>query len=202
MNDDKYDSIMPPGGPVVDPHMWGKELVKSVQENHSLLDSLKYGPGIITGGVAPRRRVGKSTGPFPSSGVSGMFVSKDPLAEIDGLASLEYQPYQDKLRELCFRSLLICLPHGYGFFPVLPSNRTSNCNLAFGRLGYDKYVEVMVEPTDDRISHEFKLLYHIKNGKTYSHHEIRLFALDIVNTINDLNGIDDSEQDDKGSDKI
>ena len=139
--------------------------------------------------------------PSGGVGVSGHTIMVDPAAgKYRPSDSLNPTGWIDIMRKVCYETLLICLPHGYGFFPILPAPEIRNCVLAFGKLGCDRYVIVTVECRIDLHAQTFDLLYHIKDGKTYSKSEIRLFALDVVNTINDLNGIDASEQDDKGSD--
>lgn len=100
------------------------------------------------------------------------------------------------LTTLCMSTLLICLPHGYGFIPVLPNSDNYSIRLRFGKLGspIGNVVDIVYENDS--------LLLKILGDKTYNSSEIRLFALRIVERINELNGIEenDSEQDDKGSD--
>ena len=203
MSDYKSDSIIstdgegratasPKIGPLT-PGLWGKELMRSVGKT-DLTDSFKlanvYGPGRLI--------------PVGEVGVSGRTILVDPTSSPKYVSDKDLHPsplsLSDVMREACFETLLICLPHGYGFFPILPVEHIRNCTLAFGKLGCKNHVVVTVEAAMDLPAHTYDVLYHIKDGKTYSKSEIRLFALDIVNTINDLNGIDDSEQDDKGSD--
>lgn len=127
----------------------------------------------------------------PSSGV--IYTGpKSPEGEIDGLLVSEYGI--SPLRQKCMKMLLICLPSGYGFIPILGEDiiNSYGIELAFGKLGKDKMVQVFMHPKDGDI------LFNIQDGNTYSSSEIRLMVFAIVDKINELNGIDDGEQDKKG----
>lgn len=203
-DDDKYDSIMPPGGraeerfkisdlsPIKlrDDHIvkvedsihpskesvrdWRKALAEHIDKK-LLKDLLSTPPSLVPGAglIGPARRVGKSSAPLPMDG---------KINEPD-------------LVDRCLETVLICMPHGYGFMPVLPNTDHHKIELSFGKLGWDKRVRVLMIG-----SAKGELRFAIVDGKTYNHDEIRLLAMAIVETIKERNGIDDSEQDDKGSD--
>lgn len=99
------------------------------------------------------------------------------------------------LTDQCLEAILICMPHMYGYMPVLPNRSDTRIELTFGKLGWEKRVSVIMSGTSNG-----ELQFHIVDGKTYNHLEIRFLAMDIVETIKERNGIDDSEQDNKGSD--
>lgn len=156
------------------PEGWSKALADSLDAK-MLKDSLSTPPSLVPGAglIGPARRGRISSTPLPMDG---------KINESD-------------LVDKCLETVLICMPHGYGFMPVLPNTDPHKIELSFGKLGWDKRVRVLMIG-----SAKGELRFAIVDGKTYNHDEIRLLAMAIVETIKERNGIDDSEQDDKGSD--
>lgn len=149
---------------LIDPKLWVTEILRDASK-----------PTIFTSGT------GGYAGPLR---LSGIVKSEEPLKSI-----LHRQT--DEFREKCLEILLICLPRGYGFIPILVPLST-NIELAFGKLGYDKYVHVIMD-VDPEVRFQI-----VGSGRQFLGDEVRLLILEILDRIHEINGIDD-EQDAKGS---